>query len=75
MKRFLSLLLLCAMCILPLFACSEPDDGHGKPTVLGEESSDMISSLTEYLESLHQHITLGETSLAIKIRRIREKGA
>ena len=75
MKRFLSLLLLCTMCILPLFACSETDNGHGKPTVLGGESSDMISSLTEYLESLHQYVTPGETSLAIKIRRIREKGA
>lgn len=75
MKRVFSLFLLCTMCVLSLFACSEPDDGHGKPTVLGGESSDMISSLTEYLESLHQYVTPGETSLAIKIRRIREKGA
>ena len=74
MKRVFSPLLLCAMCILPLFACSEPDDGHGKPTVLGEESSDLISSLIDYLESQHVDDDMLPTSFAIKIRESKEKG-
>mgnify|MGYP004528658079 CR=1 FL=1 len=75
MKRFLSLLLLCAMCILSLFACSEPDDGHGKPTVLGEESNDLISALIDYLESQHVDHDMAPTSFAIKIRKIKKDGA
>lgn len=75
MKRVFSLFLLCTMCVLSLFACSEPDDGHGKPTVLGEESSDMISALIDYLESQHVAHDMAPTSFAIKIRKIKKNGA
>ena len=62
------------MCILPLSACSEPDDGRGKPTVLGEESKDLIAALSEYLVSLKFDREISETSFAIKIRESKEKG-
>lgn len=71
MKRVFSLLLLCAMCILPLSACS---DLHGKPTVLGDESSDLIAALSEYLVSLRFDREISDTSFAIKIRESKEKG-
>lgn len=71
MKRVFSLLLLCTMCILPLFACSGL---HGKSTVLGEESSDLISSLIDYLESRDVAYDMAPTSFAIKIREIKKKG-
>ena len=75
MKRVFSLFLLCTMCVLSLVACSEPDDGHGKPTVLGEESSDMISALIDYLESQHVAHDMAPTYFAIKIRRSKKNGA
>ncbi len=71
MKRVFSLLLLCTMCILPLVACSGL---HGKPTVLGDESSDLISSLIDYLESRGVAYDMAPTSFAIKIREMKEKG-
>ena len=75
MKKFLSFLLLFALLLLTLSACADSDDGHGKPTVLGEESSELISALAEYLESRGWNYEIGETSFAIKIREIKEDGA
>ena len=71
MKKFLSFLLLFALLLLSLSACADSDDGHGKPTVLGEESSELISALVKYLGTLRVSYEIEGTSVEIKIDKIK----
>ena len=71
MKKILSFLLLFALLLLSLSACADSDDGHGKPTVLGEESSELISALSEHLQSLLISYSMTEVILANQIDKIK----
>ena len=71
MKKILSFLLLFALLLLSLSACADSDDGHGKPTVLGEESSELISALSDHLQSLLISYSMTEVSLANQIDKIK----
>ena len=72
MKKILFLLFLCSFLVLSLASCSLFDDGHEKPTVLWQESDELIATLVDYLHSFLTSYDMPDTSLAIKIDDIKD---
>ena len=71
MKKILFLLFLCSFLVLSLASCSLFDGGHEKPTVLGQESDELIATLIEHLEFLTYDVGFFSASLGFNIGRIK----
>ncbi len=72
MKKLLFLLLLCSLLLLSFSSCAFFGGGHENPTVLGEESDELIVALNDYLDSLMTSYDMPDNSLAIKVDNIKD---